>query len=159
MPTILVCVDFSEATQRVIDTAKEIARLRAGKLHLVHIVTPLPPAAVYDPIGVAVPDLTESRARQAKADIETWAQRVRESGGEATTAVLEGGSASTLVEEAKRVSAAMIVLGSHGHGALYHLLLGSTTLEVLRRAECPVVIVPARMKTASPAAAEAKPTA
>lgn len=151
MPTILVCVDFSEATQRVIDTAKDLARLRGGKLHLVHIVTPLPPAAVYDPIGVAVPDLTDSRTRQAKADLDEWAQLARDGNGEITTAVLEGGSASTLVEEARRVDATMIVLGSHGHGALYHLLLGSTTLEVLRRAECPVVIVPARMK--------AKPTA
>lgn len=146
MPTILVCVDFSEATQRVIDTANDLARLRGGKLHLVNVVTPLPPAAVYDPIGIAVPDLTESRTKQAQADIDEWAKRAREGGGNVTTAVLEGGSASALVEEARRVNASMIVLGSHGHGALYHLLLGSTTLEVLRRAECPVVIVPARMK-------------
>jgi len=40
----------------------------------------------------------------------------------------------------------MIVMGSHGHGALYELLVGSITQGVLKAAKCPVVVVPAAGK-------------
>jgi nucleotide-binding universal stress UspA family protein len=43
-----------------------------------------------------------------------------------------------------------VVMGSHGHTALYDLLVGSTTHGVLMRAKCPVVIVPAESKVAKP---------
>ena len=45
-------------------------------------------------------------------------------------------------------SADYVVMGSHGHTALYDLLVGSTTHGVLMRAKCPVVIVPAAAKPA-----------
>jgi nucleotide-binding universal stress UspA family protein len=43
-----------------------------------------------------------------------------------------------------------VAMGSHGHTALYDLLVGSTTHGVLMRAKCPVVIVPAEAKVAKP---------
>jgi len=38
----------------------------------------------------------------------------------------------------------MILLGSHGHGALYHLLIGSVSEGVIRKASCPVIIIPSK---------------
>jgi nucleotide-binding universal stress UspA family protein len=38
------------------------------------------------------------------------------------------------------------MLGSHGHGALFHLLIGSVSEGVIRQASCPVIIVPAKMR-------------
>ena len=48
--------------------------------------------------------------------------------------------AEAILEEARNLSAAFIVIGSHGHGAVYELLAGSTTHGVLHRAPCPVVV-------------------
>jgi nucleotide-binding universal stress UspA family protein len=48
----------------------------------------------------------------------------------------------TILDQAARVSADYVVMGSHGHTALYDLLVGSTTHGVLLRAPCPVVITP-----------------
>ena len=48
------------------------------------------------------------------------------------------------MEQAKKLGADYIVMGSHGHTALYDLLVGSTTHGVLMRAACPVVITPAQ---------------
>ncbi|MEO8353471.1 MAG: universal stress protein, partial [Chthoniobacteraceae bacterium] len=46
----------------------------------------------------------------------------------------------------------MIVMGSHGHGSFYELLVGSVTSGVLRDARCPVLVVPAKEVKAAPAA-------
>jgi nucleotide-binding universal stress UspA family protein len=56
----------------------------------------------------------------------------------------------SILDHAKQVSADYLVMGSHGHTALYDLLVGSTTHGVLLRAPCPVVITPSP-KAAKPA--------
>jgi nucleotide-binding universal stress UspA family protein len=50
----------------------------------------------------------------------------------------------TILREADRLRPAWVVVGSHGHGALYELLLGSVSTAIVRRSACPVVVVPAR---------------
>jgi nucleotide-binding universal stress UspA family protein len=65
---------------------------------------------------------------------------------------VEAGGLPTLVilEQAQRLAADYIVMGSHGHGAIYDLLIGGTTHAILKRARCPVVVVPA-LREAPPA--------
>ena len=58
------------------------------------------------------------------------------------TVQLNGPPIRLIVEQAKELGASYIVMGSHGHTALYDLLVGSTTHGVLMRASCPVVITP-----------------
>ena len=67
-------------------------------------------------------------ARCAKRGVET--QTIRRIG----LPVVE------ILSRAKK--AEYIVMGSHGHGAMYDLLVGSTTHGVLKKAPCPVVVVP-----------------
>lgn len=57
------------------------------------------------------------------------------------TAVLTGRPAETIVDYASEKGAEMIVITTHGHSGLKHVLLGSTTEGVLRRATCPVLSV------------------
>ena len=54
-----------------------------------------------------------------------------------------------IAEMAATLEVDYIVMGSHGHTALYDLLVGSTTHGVLLRAKCPVIIVPAVKKSAA----------
>ena len=58
-----------------------------------------------------------------------------------TTAVI-GLAADEIVTQAQEHGAELIVLGSHGHGALYHLFAGSVVTGVLKRARIPVLVVP-----------------
>jgi nucleotide-binding universal stress UspA family protein len=61
---------------------------------------------------------------------------------------LTGSPATLILAQAKIEDADYIVMGSHGHTALYDLLVGSTTYQVLRRTSCPVLIVPPSIKKA-----------
>lgn len=60
--------------------------------------------------------------------------------------VRRGNPALHLLEESQQHDAAYIILGSHGHSALFDLVVGSTTQSVLNRAKMPVVIVPSPMR-------------
>jgi len=69
------------------------------------------------------------------------------------TLTATGIPADEIVREASSSGADLIVLGSHGHTALYDLLVGGTAHGVLKKAACPVLVVPApRSKTAAKAA-------
>ena len=55
---------------------------------------------------------------------------------------LTGAPVPLILEQAKALAADYIVMGSHGHTAFYDLLVGTTTHGVLKKAPCPVLVVP-----------------
>ncbi|MSU70996.1 MAG: universal stress protein [Opitutus sp.] len=56
---------------------------------------------------------------------------------------VNGSPVPEIIEQAQQLAADYIVIGSHGHTALHDLLAGGTASGVLKRATCPVVIIPA----------------
>jgi nucleotide-binding universal stress UspA family protein len=149
MRLILVCVDFSDVAARVVEKAAAWAVDLKAALHLLHVIPPPPPMAVYAPgAGVALPmpaatlpDTTLERSKLVEI-----ATRLRERGIQVSEEVLEGPVIHEILSTADRVDPEAIVLGSHGHGALYELLVGSVTEGVLRRTRRPIWVVPSRLR-------------
>jgi nucleotide-binding universal stress UspA family protein len=149
MKLILVCVDFSDVTEKVVDLAVRWAADLKAALHLLHVVPPPPPLAVYAPgAGVALPlpasPLPDTSAEKAK--LAEIARLARAKGPPVSEEVVEGPVTAEILAVAERLDPEALVLGSHGHGALYELLVGSVTEGVLRRSPRPVWVVPGRAK-------------
>lgn len=154
LKSILVPVDFSPVSRAVVTRAAALAEPVGARLVLLHVVQPPTVLADYDP---ALP-VVETMVQAANRHLARLKALVEARGLTAEFSCHKGASPShTIAEEAERLSADYIVMGSHGHGALYDLLVGSTTGGVLRRAMCPVVVVPslqaARAKQKAPAEA------
>jgi nucleotide-binding universal stress UspA family protein len=152
MKTLLVSVDFSAATRAVIDTALELAAPAGAKLILHHTLVP---ALVTTEYGLGVEMLREAELMSEKAarhQLEHLEDELTARGADAATVLTHGSAAPCILEAAKKHRADLIVLGSHGHTAFYDLIVGSTTHAVLKKAACPVLVVP-------PAAAEKAPSA
>lgn len=150
MKTILVPIDFSGVTQTVLDEATELAGSSRARIVIVHVVQP--PAVVADfgpPIGGFLMPVAGLDGRGAARQLGKWRRRVEARKVPVETALLTGGSPSQLIAAAAAARAAdYIVMGSHGHTALYDLIVGGTASGVLRGAPCPVIIVPARRASA-----------
>ena len=146
MKTILVPVDFSDTTAPVLAEAQVLAKALGGELVLLKVAEPEPDFVGFEPgpqtVSVAVAH--DYRAEHVKLD-ELKAQAA--AGGLAVTALhVQGPIVEKILDLAAERGAGMIVMGSHGHGALYELLVGSITQGVLKGAKCPVVVVPAAGK-------------
>lgn len=144
MKTILVPVDLSGATIRVCDAACALARLMEARLVLLHIVQ-LPPVMMNDYYAFDAGALSEAmRAgeKYAARRLLVLARRCRRKNLKVRTVRLTGFPVTGILTQAHSTKAAYIVLGSHGHGAVYDLIVGSTTHGVLRKARCPVLVVP-----------------
>ena len=70
--------------------------------------------------------------------------RSRKSNFLSASELVQGPSAETILSHADSLGASLIIMGTHGHGKLYHLILGSVSNSVLKHAKVPVLLVPVR---------------
>jgi nucleotide-binding universal stress UspA family protein len=144
MRRILVPVDFSDVTDAVIDAAVRLAQAFESSLCIVHVVPEEPDFVGYEPGPQSVRD-AEADALQTKHQrLEAIKDSLAGRGLDVEALLVQGPTLEKLLEKASQLDANLVIMGSHGHTALYELLVGSITEGVLRRAPCPVLIVPSR---------------
>lgn len=143
MKTILVPIDFSKATNSVIDAAATLAATMDARVVLLHVVQPLIITSDY---GLTMENFQETIAsseKHAARRLGELSDTLKSRGTQhVETVQISGPAQSGILEQAQKHQADYIVMGSHGHTAIYDLLIGSTTQHVLRKAACPIVIVP-----------------
>jgi nucleotide-binding universal stress UspA family protein len=143
MKSILVAVDFSELTEPCCQLAARLADPSGAALHLLHVAAPNPDFVGFE----AGPDVERHNRAESLRDehrqLEGLKQTLQDEGRDVYMHLVEGATADTILEQAGKLQAQMIVLGSHGHGALHHTLMGSVSHDVLKDAVCPVLFYPA----------------
>jgi nucleotide-binding universal stress UspA family protein len=151
---ILCPVDFSDSSRRAVDQAMAIARWYGASVTALHVF-PMPPVAASPtgPIMLEPVLLTAEMRQQLLASVRQMLA-TEAAPGVATDAVLgEGAPAAGILDQATRMNADLIVIGTHGRSGFDRVLLGSVTEKVLRKATCPVLTVPPAAPDAVPAAA------
>ena len=152
---LLVAIDFTELADRIIAEAEKLAKTLHAKVFLLHAVPPpspiidippdvealLPPEELFKKEKLPAPfDLPESTR------LISLARRLQEQGIDTAVIIAQNNEVSAIIDESEKNGADMIMLGSHGHGALFHLLIGSVSEGVIRRSTCPVIIVPSQKR-------------
>lgn len=144
MKTILVATDFSDVTDRVLAHTATLAKAFGATVYLVHVEPPDPDFVGFEggPAHVRS-DIAQSALHHHEA-IHKLRDGLRDQGIDAHGLVIQGPTVDRIVDEARRLPADLVIMGSHGHGALLHLLLGSVSEGVIKHADCPVLVVPSR---------------
>src|SRR4030095_12752898 len=144
MKTILVPVDFSDVTKRVLDASTSMARALRAKLVLLHVSEPEPDFVGFEPGPIAVRTNVARDFRKEHQKLDELRAQPAETGLEVHAFHIQGPIVDKVLDEAEKHGAELIVVGSHGHGALFEFLVGSVTSGILRASKCPVLVVPAR---------------
>lgn len=143
MKTLLVPIDFSDVTPRVLERATELARALGGRLVVLHVIQPPVNLSSSDPILIEnTARITAAAEKAADKNLERLEKGLKADLADVEVVRLTGAPVARILEQAALRSADFIVLGSHGHTAVYDLLVGSTAHGVLKKAACPVIIVP-----------------
>ena len=161
MKKIIVPVDFSPATERVLALAVELAKVFEAELHLVHVreiaAMPVFPAATIGYPGLGMPEVgmpggvplgaagfepIELPNDKEKNQLLARQEELARSGLKVFAHEPTGTIVHEILKTAGAISADLIVMGSHGHGSVYNLLVGSVTEGVLKAGKRPVLLVP-----------------
>lgn len=162
MKRILVPVDFSPAMEGVLTLAGQMARAFEAELHLVHVreiaAVPVFPAATIGYPGIGMPEMGMAGGMPTgvagcvpqdpphngkKSQLDALREELTRSGLRAFAHERDGTVVEEVLQTATEISADLIVMGSHGHGSVYNLLVGSVTEGILKAGERPVLLVPA----------------
>jgi nucleotide-binding universal stress UspA family protein len=139
----LVAIDFSGITDAVIRTAEAMAKASAGKVWLLHVAEPDPDFVGYESDPETMRQGVAQELMKEHRRLHEIASELRQHGIVVTPLLVRGPTVETILAEATKLEVDLILLGSHGHGPLHRALLGSVTEGVLKRAPCPLLIVPA----------------
>lgn len=139
---ILVPIDGSATSKLALQEALKFAQQQNARLELVHVLEDI---WYFDQDNLlnyaALLESMRSSGEKILAQAQTLAQQV---GITVETKLLEARGeriASIIVEEAKRWSAELIIIGTHGRSGFSRLLLGSITEGVVRTAHIPVLLI------------------
>jgi len=147
MNTLLVPIDFSEATDAVLEEARKLSKSLDARVVLLHVIEPV---ASYIPVGASM-DVLAAPIQENLPNQDTIQKRLDQLAtrlGTTPTAshAVIGTAVSEILDFAESEDVTYILLGSHGHGALYHLFSGSVVTGVLKKSKRPVVVIPSVTK-------------
>ena len=134
---ILVAVDHSEVTPRVLEAARGLAALSQGEVWVVHL-------REREMMGKTGLMTSSESAEAAGADVTSTVEGLTKAGIKAHGVVrdaLYGHAAREIVSEAADLGADVIVMGSRGRGDLAGLVLGSTAHKVIHLADRQVLVI------------------
>lgn len=139
-PELVVGVDGSAAAKVAVDWAARDAALRGAPLTLVHIVSSVLGSLSQTPLPTGIGKWQQQRAHEAVDEAMAVVAAVQRDAGplDVRTEIYYSTAVPTLVDMSK--GAAMVVVGSRGHGAM-GTLLGSVSAGVVQHAHCPVAVI------------------
>ncbi|MEE9905646.1 universal stress protein [Chlorobium sp.] len=136
--TILCPVDFSDASKKAVRYAHEFAVSMGASMFLLNVVEPRPMAV---DLSLNYIPLEEDLEKASTEDLDALKQGLLDEGLKVESTVEIGNPADVILEKAADLDVNLIIMGSHGKKGLSRLIMGSVAETVVRKANCPVLIV------------------
>ncbi len=141
---ILIAIDFSEATQKIVNSAQTLVCKKDSTVWLLHAAMPDPDFVGYDVGPASEREFVAKKFREENQKLQDIADDMKKSGIDVTPLLIQGPTVETILEEAEKLPADAIIIGSHGRGAMHRLLVGSVSEALLHRSRIPLVIIPTK---------------
>ena len=141
--TILCPVDFSDASKKAIRYAKEFSGNMGASVYLLNVIEPRPMAM---DVSLNYVPFEADLEKAAKDDLEVIVQEFKRVGLKAEYGVVIGNPADSILENIDMFNVNLVIMGSHGKKGLSRLIMGSVAEVVVRKANCPVLIVKSEEK-------------
>ncbi len=139
---ILVAIDLSSASQKILDKAKTLALALPAKVCLLHVVEYDPDFLGNEPDSQDTSDQGPQEFPQEHKDLQKEVDELRESGIDTEGILTQGSIVDVILQKSKQLEIDIIIVGTHGHGGVHHMIYGSVSEGVLRNSSCPILVIP-----------------
>ncbi len=136
---VLVPIDFSDYSKSALKYAVNFAKSFNADIILIYVVEPI----IYPPdfsMGqIAMPSINTEWDDRAKDELQKLAKSEINEIANVKTIIKTGKPFVEIIETAKEENIDLIIIATHGHSGVEHILFGSTAEKVVRKAPCPVL--------------------
>ncbi|MFA3783151.1 universal stress protein [Melioribacteraceae bacterium 4301-Me] len=136
---ILVPIDFSDYSKNALKYAVNFAKYFNAKMYLIYVIEPIVYPADFSMGQVAIPTINIDIHKRAEEELNSLAKNFVGTELEVETIIKTGKPFVEIYETAKEKDVDLIIIATHGHTGVEHLLFGSTAEKVVRKAPCPVL--------------------
>lgn len=136
---ILVPIDFSDYSKNALKYAAEFALNFKAKIYLIYVIEPIIYPADFSIGQVTIPTPDIDMHSRAQTELDALARTFIESSVDVETIIKSGKPFVEIVETASEKDIDLIIIATHGHTGVEHLLFGSTASRVIKKAPCPVL--------------------
>ncbi len=140
MQKIVVPVDFSDGTEQIVEQAMQMAKAFSASIYLLHVEPPIKDSSGRDN-GEPIAEMAKGYLDET-GKLNALAKQVRNEDIETHAIFIEGVPSLSILEFVQKVSADVIVMGTHGHGVFTGILLGGVSQGIVKGAKCPVMLIP-----------------
>ena len=137
--SILVPIDFSDYSKNALKYAAKFALQFKAKMYLVYVVEPMIYPADFSMGQVAIPSTDIDLQKRGDEELKNLAKNYIDSSLEVETIIKTGKPFVEIHETALEKDIDLIIMATHGHTGVEHLLFGSTAEKVVRKSPCPVL--------------------
>lgn len=138
---ILVPVDFSENSQKILRTAEEFAARFKAELVVVFVVQSFDDYSGFFVPHMPILQLEEEMVKSAQEKIKNFVAETLGGAVPSSTAILSGDVVEEINQFADEKKANLIVMGTHGYKGLDKILFGSVAEKIVKTAPCPVLTI------------------
>ncbi len=135
---ILAPIDFSDYSKNALKYAAQFAKEFNSELYLVYVVEPMIYPADFSMGQIAIPSADIDLQTRAEEELVNLSKTLDPS-IHVETMIKTGKPFVEIIETAKEKDIDLIIIATHGHTGVEHLLFGSTAEKIVRKAPCPVL--------------------
>jgi nucleotide-binding universal stress UspA family protein len=139
--SLLVPIDFSVHSKNALRFAIGIARKFGASVQLVYVVEPTIYPADLGFGQVVLPGVEDELREKGGEELRALIAKEVGRSVKASWTVRTGNPHQEILREAEERKVDMIVVATHGHSGVEHMLFGSTADRVVRHAKCPVLTI------------------
>ena len=136
---VLVPIDFSDYSKSSLRYAVNFAKQFNAEIYLIYVLEPV----IYPPdfsMGqIAIPSINAEWDERAREELENLAKTEIPEGVNVKTILKNGKPFLEIIDTASEENIDLIIIATHGHSGVEHILFGSTAEKVVRKAPCPVL--------------------
>jgi nucleotide-binding universal stress UspA family protein len=138
---LLSPIDFSDPSRNALRYAVAFAKQFGAELHLLYVVEPAmyPADLSFGQVGMV--DIDSVLEQSAGEEIAKWQKEHVPAEVVSSVSVVHGKPFAEIIAYATANNVDMIVIATHGHSGIDHMLFGSTAEKVIRKSPCPVLTV------------------
>ncbi len=139
---IMVAVDFNDSIGELMVYADLLAQKFGSKVWVLHVADPEPDFVGYEPGPQYIRDIKAEEYREEHHNLQEVCKNFLSEDIKAEALLIQGSTVETVLEEAQKLKIDLLIVGTHKHSFLHNLLQENVSMELIKKAEIPMLTVP-----------------
>ena len=142
LKNIMVAVDFNDSIGELMVYADILAQKFESKVWVLHVAEPEPDFVGYEPGPQYIRDVKAEEYREEHRNLQEICKNFISEDIQTDALLIQGSTVETVLSEAQKLNIDLLIVGTHKHSFLHNLLQESVSMELIKKAEIPMLTIP-----------------